>query len=151
MTRYMKTDNEKRATKDKVLHTRIPEQLDQQIRDNAGRLGLSVSTVVRNVLTNTFGLVEGVVHDSLELTNVVTGQARTNGRQEKRENERVKLAEPEVFGWQEITLNVNGLCHSCNAIMPKGCKGHIAIPIGGQPVFKCCDCLAALSNDGENQ
>ena len=53
-----------RQTKDRVLQARIPRHLDDELREHAEQLGLSVSTVVRNVLLNTFQLVEGVVADS---------------------------------------------------------------------------------------
>ena len=56
-----KTTKPRRQTKDKVLQARIPENLDEQLRDSAHDLGLSVSTIVRNVLLNTFNLVEEVV------------------------------------------------------------------------------------------
>lgn len=141
----MKMSNQKRLTKDKVLHTRIPEQLDQQIRDNAGRLGLSVSTVVRNVLSNTFDLVEDVVHDSVEIAKVMRGQ---DVRFQQKTSSSAEAAPPPacpIYGWQEITLNVNGLCQSCNGILPKGSKGNIAIPVSETPVFMCCDCLMNMS------
>ncbi len=137
----------KRINKDKVLHTRIPAQLDHELRSNAGRLGLSVSTVVRNVLLNTFGLVEDVVNDSM-------GVARSlNPASEKQSKERppakpsaaVTVTDtPEILGWQEITLNMNALCHQCNGILPKGGKANIGIPVTASPVFMCNDCLSRL-------
>ena len=59
----------KRPTKDRVLQARIPEQLDDQLRNRADSLGLSVSTIVRNVLLNTFDLVEDVVTDSARISS----------------------------------------------------------------------------------
>ena len=59
--------SKRRTTKDRVLQARIPEKLDEELRDRADHLGLSVSTLVRNVLFHTFDLVEGVVSDSTQL------------------------------------------------------------------------------------
>jgi antitoxin component of RelBE/YafQ-DinJ toxin-antitoxin module len=39
-----------RQRKDRVLQARIPEQLEAELRDQASRLGLSVSTIVRNTV-----------------------------------------------------------------------------------------------------
>jgi hypothetical protein len=50
------TRRKRQQTKDRVLQARIPEQLDEELRDRAEQLGLSVSTIVRNVLLNTFDL-----------------------------------------------------------------------------------------------
>ncbi len=64
--RKSRSRSRSRQTKDRVLQARIPRHLDEELRDHAEQLGLSVSTVVRNVLLNTFELVEGVVADSTE-------------------------------------------------------------------------------------
>ncbi len=59
----------RRLRKNRVLQARIPEQLEAELRDQAGRLGLSVSTIVRNVLLNTFNLVGDIVSDSARVAN----------------------------------------------------------------------------------
>lgn len=61
----------RRLRKDRVLQARIPSHLDEELRERAEQLGLSVSTVVRNVLLHTFDLVEGVVADSAEIARVI--------------------------------------------------------------------------------
>ena len=43
--------------KEKVIHTRISESLDEEVRKHAAGLGVSVSNLVRNILLDTFGLV----------------------------------------------------------------------------------------------
>ena len=45
------------SRKERVIHTRVPESLDDEIKRRATGLGLSVSNLVRNVLQHTFGLV----------------------------------------------------------------------------------------------
>jgi hypothetical protein len=49
--------------KERVIHTRVPESLDDEIKRKATDLGLSVSNLVRNILQHTVGLVEDIVHD----------------------------------------------------------------------------------------
>ncbi len=119
-----------RQAKDKVLQARIPEQLDEEIRGRAEQLGLSVSTVVRNVLFNTFNLVEGVVADSAQLARVFK-EADTAG----------------TIGWQEAVLNLNGICDTCNTILKTGQRAAVGVPAQARPVMLCLDCLAALADD----
>lgn len=135
-----------RKTKDRVLQARIPEQLDEELRDRAEQLGLSVSTVVRNVLQNTFELVEGVVSDSAQLARVV------QGREAKPSTSALPAPEPAVsdgavIGWQEAILNRNGVCEECNAILAKGENAAVGVPVQARPVLLCLGCLAELITD----
>ena len=138
----------RRKTKDRVLQARIPEELDEELRDRAEQLGLSVSTVVRNVLFNTFNLVEGVVSDSAGVARAITGQ---NVPPSFSPSSMATLgsanpdAESAVLGWQEAVLNQNGVCDKCNAILPKGERAAIGLPSQPRPVFMCLECVAALS------
>ena len=47
--------------KERVIHTRVPESLEAELRERAKDLGISVSNLVRNVLGHAFGLVGDVV------------------------------------------------------------------------------------------
>ena len=129
----------RRQTKDRVLQARIPQQLDTELRDRAEQLGMSVSTVVRNVLLNTFDLVEGVVADSAQVARAAQGRMDAP-------------AEPgEVVAWQEGVLNRNGLCEHCNAILPLGEKAAVGVPVSSRPVFLCLDCLASLPEHASDE
>lgn len=122
-------------TKDRVLQARIPEQLDEELRDRAEQLGLSVSTIVRNVLLHTFDLVEGVVADSSQLARALTGrESAPSGTDTK----------ATVIGWQEAILNRNGVCEQCNVILPVGQRAAIGVPTGARATLLCMECLAAL-------
>ncbi len=137
-----------RQTKDRVLQARIPRQLDEELREHADQLGLSVSTVVRNVLLNTFELVEGVVADSTNLARVVQGR-QARARPQRPEAPAEIDAETEIVGWQEVVLNRNGICEECNTILPKGERAAVGVPVQPRPVLLCCNCLAELSASGE--
>jgi len=134
----------RRPTKDKVLQARIPEELDDQLRGRAEKLGLSVSTVVRNVLFNTFNLVEGVVADSAQLARVFTENAENDTHSS---NPAEPADSAAIVGWQEVVLNLNGICDECNAILQKGQLAAVGVPTAIRPVVLCLDCLAALSDD----
>lgn len=130
-----------RQTKDKVLQARIPDDLDEELRDRARTLGLSVSSIVRNVLLNTFDLVESVVADSSQIASAVKGKSQ-NSRQPL--NKGSQDGSEQVLGWQEITLNRNALCESCNAILAKGTHASIGVPVQDNASFLCLSCLAAM-------
>jgi len=128
----------RRTRKDRVLQARIPEQLDDELRGRAEKLGLSVSTIVRNVLLNTFELVEGVVSDSTQIARVIQGH---DGARELPE----PSAPATVVAWQEAILNQNGVCEDCNSILAKGETAAVGVPAGARPAFLCLQCLASLS------
>ncbi len=133
-----KSKRTRKTKKDRVLQARIPEQLDEELRDRAEDLGLSVSTVVRNVLLHTFNLVEGVVSDSAQIARVIQGRpaspAPASGD-----------GHTAVIGWQETILNRNGVCEQCNTVLTKGESAAVGLPIQARPVLLCTACLAALS------
>jgi hypothetical protein len=128
-----------RQTKDRVLQARIPRDLDEELRGHAEQLGLSVSTVVRNVLLNTFELVEGVVVDSTKLARVIQGRKPPAAEPVPDETESA------VIGWQEAVLNLNGICDQCNTILHKGERAAVGVPVTARPVLLCLPCLTSLS------
>ncbi|HUS65630.1 MAG TPA: hypothetical protein VMZ28_13865 [Kofleriaceae bacterium] len=114
-------------TKERVLHARIPEALDDAIRAHAAGLGVSVSNLVRNVLTNAVGVV-----------GAAAGKAATGGK---------RRPAPRVLGWQEATLELNAVCDRCNAILPRGGRAAISVvdhAIDGRPI-RCLSCLEELT------
>jgi hypothetical protein len=140
MAETPKSDGRKtRKTKDRVLQARIPKQLDEELRGQAEQLGLSVSTVVRNVLLNTFNLVEGVVSDSAQLARAIQGRAPAAD------------IEPEqpIIGWQEATLNRNGVCENCNVILTKGESAAVGLPVQTRPALLCLACLETVASEEE--
>jgi len=135
-----------RRKKDRIVQARIPEELDEELHTRAGEFGLSVSAIVRNVLLNTFNLVEDVVNDS-------TGIARALGGSPAPGADPGPIAGPppedaargEVVGWQELTLNVNGVCDDCNVALARGQRAAVGLPLSARPVFLCADCLNSLA------
>lgn len=61
-------DND-RQRKDRLIQTRVPQNLENTLKDEARRRRLSVSHLIRNVLEDTFNLVDNVV---TEVDRVVT-------------------------------------------------------------------------------
>ncbi len=132
--------------KERVLHTRVPESLDHHLKRRARSLGMSVSTVVRNVLLNTFGLVENIVTDSTNVALAIAGEDTLPppGRAPSAPDAR------EILAWQEVVLNLNAVCAHCNAILRKGSRGAIAVHDhpGPRTIIICAPCLGRLEGPG---
>lgn len=130
--------------KERVIHTRVPEALDDEIKRKATDLGLSVSNLVRNVLQNTFGLVEDIVQDSAAIARSARGERRSASARTS------SPPAPRILGWQVAVLNVNAICESCNTVLPRGSSAAIGVVDGGGPKpFRCELCLKELSADDE--
>ena len=124
--------------KEKVIHTRVSEALDEEIRERAANLGVSVSNLVRNVLQNAFGLVEDVVADAASIARSARGEAfgAASG------SRATGAAAGRVLGWQEAVLQVNALCEACNTILPCGTRAAVAIVEGaGARPIRCLACM----------
>ncbi len=120
--------------KEKVLHTRVPESLDRHIKTRARGLGLSVSTVVRNVLLQTFGLVEDIVTDSTKIALAIAGEDTA--------------APGDVLAWQEVVLNRNAVCEQCNAVIRKGARAALGMRAErGPQVIICPHCLEKITDE----
>ena len=138
-----------RTTKSRVLQARIPEDLDDQLRVRSEQLGLSVSTIVRNVLQHTFELVEGVVTDSAQVGRALQGQAAAHDQAASPPAQEDQ--DTEVVGWQEAVLNLNGTCEQCNVILPRGKRAAVGIPLQRRPIFLCLECLEGFYQHEDEQ
>lgn len=123
--------------KERVLHARIPESLESELRERASRLGVSVSNLVRNVLQNAFGLVDDIVADAHD----VARSARDAAARDRR-------AEPVVLGWQPLVLEINAVCARCNAILPRGQRAYVSVlDRPGARAFRCTACTPTHPED----
>lgn len=124
--------------KERVLHTRVPEKLEHELKERAAELGVSVSNLVRNVLTHAFGLVGDVVADGARVARAATGGPRPPAAP-------IEPAGADVIGWQQLVLQKNAVCHECNDLLPRGSDAAIAITEGQGPrPIQCLRCLDAL-------
>jgi hypothetical protein len=140
--------------KEKVLHTRITPDLEKQIREEASTLGISVSNLVRNILSNTFDLVENIVTDSAEITRSARRRSAPAGAGKQAQpvaEPDPAYGQPRVLGWQEAVLNLNAVCGRCNEILKKGSRAAIGIidGYGPRPTI-CLICLKEITHENEN-
>ena len=126
--------------KDRLIQTRVPEKLETTLKDEARRRRTTVSQMIRNVLEDTFDLVDGVVAnvdqivtDSVELAQQVGRGARKIGQ--RGQDALRDLAAPcrdplpeaeerlsQVQAWNEVVLNQHIPCTKCGAELPRGLR-----------------------------
>ena len=132
-----------RDRKERVIHTRVPESLEAELRKRAQELGMSVSNLVRNVLGHAFGLVGDVVADSQAIARAARGDSGREGAQAPPKPKAESADDPveDVLAWQPIVLNKNALCSQCNDLLPRGREAAIGV---GTRVIVCPTCLEEL-------
>lgn len=133
--------------KERILHTRVPESLDRHIKHRARGLGMSVSTVVRNILLNTFGLVEDIVTDGTNVALALTGHETVPAPARGRSRDAAGRDGSEILAWQEAVLNLNAVCDHCNGVLPKGTRAAIGVrERPGPRAIICRRCLRRLED-----
>ncbi len=144
------------SRKDRLVQTRVPRGLEHALKQEAQRRRLSVSHLIRNVLEDTFELVDHVVaevdnlvNDSVGLAQQVREDARriarsARGQGEARPQRAQRAAaheggarEPEpagpeqaldhVYAWDEVVLNRAARCARCGRVLARGSRAHLGL------------------------
>jgi hypothetical protein len=134
--------------KEKLVQTRVPGVLDETLREEARRNRVSVSQLIRNVLEDTFNLVENAVTEAANLGQTVKRDAQRLAASAKGRQRR----SPEtpsfdgVYAWQEVVLNRDLQCALCKRLQVRGERAFAGLEIGGgQPrSWLCPTCSATL-------
>ena len=146
-----------RQRKDRLIQTRVPQNLESTLKDEARKRRLSVSHLIRNVLEDTFNLVDNVVvdfdrvvTDSVEMANTVrrdvqrlaaTARGETAHREERPGSEPPAeevapgpVLEPleggplaSVYAFQELVLNRPAECARCDEIIGRGVRAYLGL------------------------
>ena len=141
--------------KERVIHTRVPESLEAELRERAEDLGISVSNLVRNVLGHAFGLVGDVAADAHAIARAARGERDAKSGAPPRVPVGVAVEAPDpattappplddVIAWQPIVLAKNAVCARCNDLLPRGHDAAIAVADRGPRPLVCTRCLAEL-------
>ncbi len=130
-------DDAEPEKKERVIHTRVPESLEAELRERAQGLGISVSNLVRNVLGHAFGLVGDVVADSHAIARAARGDVK-----KATPAPAAAVAIEDVLGWQTIVLGKNAVCARCNAILARGKSAAVG---AGTQLVVCPPCLEELT------
>ena len=131
--------------KERVLHTRVPAVLEQELKRFADNLRVPVSNLVRTIL-----------EDAMQVADVASDhvEGRLRKAAEQLEQERTKLkrrvqrGDPlaAVIAFQEVTLAQPAQCAKCGARLEAGSRAHLgltdATPGRVAPrIFACTACL----------
>jgi hypothetical protein len=130
--------------KERVLHTRVPAVLEQELKRFADNLRIPVSNLVRTILEDALEVADAASEN-------VEGRLKSAAKQLEKERERIKSKvkiDPlrDVFAFQEITLAQPGQCAKCRENLNAGQRAHMGLtdtpPGKGRPkIFVCDDCL----------
>lgn len=137
--------------KSRVIQTRVPQDLEDTLKDAAEKSRMTVSHFIRYVLEDTFNLVDGIVHDSSALMENVARDAKklaATARGETNEIEKLtkKKALDSVDAWQEVIINKPGKCLECDSELKRGTKAfrglstHTTTPV----LWLCQSCIEKL-------
>lgn len=137
--------SEEAEKKERVIHTRVPESLEAELRKRAQELGVSVSNLVRNVLGHAFGLVGDVVADSHAIARAARGDRDRDARPAPNGAPAMPPDPDDVLAWQAVVLGKNAVCSHCNDLLPRGRDAAIGVAEhGGGRVIVCQTCLEEL-------
>jgi hypothetical protein len=122
------------------------------LREAAKQKRVTVSQLIRNVLEDTFELVDDVVGEAVSLGATVKRDALRIADSAKGRKRSAAAARSDadplegVEAWQEVRLNKDVVCAQCARIVPRADRA--AFGVGGDPgapkVWLCAACAARL-------
>jgi hypothetical protein len=127
---------ERPPRKDRLIQTRVPRDLEATLKEEARRRRLTVSHLIRNMLEESFHLVDGFVADVDQIVSDSAKLARNMGRGARR---LVDAGRPEeaaaeaaddlthVYAWNEVVLNEAATCSSCGTELARGGPGYAGL------------------------
>jgi len=133
--------------KDKLIQTRVADELDNTLREEAKRRRLSVSQLIRNVLEDTFTLVDDVVNETAKLAKTVRRDAlriRDSAQGLTRAASESPLAQVEA--WHEVVLSSATRCARCKTALGRGEPAVLGVTSdpGARPIWLCMSCRQEL-------
>jgi hypothetical protein len=157
------------SRKERVLHTRISENLAENIYRVAEDLRVPASNLVRNVLEDAFSVVESVTGNVGDLIESILDEAERARARIARSVERTRRAVrkpatereadeavadagegegapefPEVLGWQPMLLNHEQRCSDCGVQISKGERAVVGMAATGLTnTYLCLSCMNA--------
>jgi hypothetical protein len=136
------TSEESPAKKERVLHTRVPAMLEQELKRFADNLRIPVSNLVRAILEDALNVAD-LAGTGIEQR--LKSAAKTLEHERERLKQRVKpdpLAG--VVAFQTITLAQPAACAKCRKSLTPGGQAHLGVTDGsyrGPNLIVCQACL----------
>ena len=161
MSEEDKDEKEPTAKKERVLHTRVPAVLEDELKRLATTLKMPVSNLVRAVLEDAVDAVEVVgeraegqlrgivsrIHQQREtLRSAVQGTAlREPAALVATPKKTVDLEG--VVGVQRLTLIIDARCTSCDRALPRGTEAYRGVRDEPGPKVLLGPCCAPVDSD----
>lgn len=146
--RRPKPDEQRKA---RVIQTRVPEDLESTLKQAAESRRMTVSHLIRNVLEDTFTLVDNIVADSSALVEQVSRDAKkvassVRGEADHHSGIAASARIDDVDSWQDVILNKTAKCTQCGVQVSRGQRAYRGISMEdmGQPVWLCESCIEKL-------
>jgi hypothetical protein len=133
-----------RDRKDRIVQARVPEKLDDALREAAELRQTSVSQLVRNLLEDAFHLVDNLVADSASLMDTVARDARRMAASAKGGSNPAPQTpvEARIEAWQAVVTNHDVHCQICHRSLTAGSHAWRASgPALKISLWRCNDCL----------
>lgn len=127
--------------KERVLHTRIPAVLEQELKAVATALRIPVSNLVRTILEDAVAVADratGHVETSLERA------ARSVHAEREKMREKVKRLDPleHVVAYQPVIVASTTSCARCGTALEAGDDAALGVSDRpGRKLFVCNDCM----------
>lgn len=127
------------SRKDRLIQTRVATKLETTLKEEARKRRTTVSQMIRNILEDTFDLVDDVVanvdvivSDSVDLAQEVgrAARGRRRGKAARRRCNPLPEAEERlshVQAWNEVVLNRAATCTRCGAELAKGSTAFLGV------------------------
>ena len=136
-------EREAPARKERVLHTRVPAVLEQELKRFAENLRIPLSNLVRTILEDAVNVADAA-SESVE--------ARLKSAATQLEHERERLRKrvqmdplTNIFAFQTVTLAQPTMCAKCGASLSPGDRAHLGLADGprhaSSRLFVCDACL----------
>jgi hypothetical protein len=130
-------DADKADKKERVLHTRVPAVLEQELKALARNLRVPVSNVVRTILedaVNTVDVVGRRAESELREAAERFGRERSARAPSPKERSRAPSTPlAGVIGYQTLRLARDEMCSLCGASLPLGTEAHLGMRDDGGP------------------
>lgn len=151
------------ARKDRLIQTRVARDLESTLKREAERRRLSVSHLIRNILEDTFQLVDDVVSNVDEIVSDSVELARRVGRDARRmagavrevvgEGERtaepvlrVRASLDAIDAWNPVVMNRAAICCGCGSELTRGSHAFVGLSAeaSASRTWLCTSCREAL-------
>lgn len=138
------------AKKERVLHTRIPAVLEQELKRFARNLRVPVSNVVRVILEDALKVADratGEMEQRLRTAASVVSSEREQIR------EKIKHLDPieDVLGFQPLVLAQPTVCAACAAPLRRGDTGWLGLTAEpGRRVIVCGECVPSPNDEEQD-